>query len=165
MRQRRGLRLADKRRRLSQDVLRAQQAMIRRKSSTWLTMTPQERLGCVIAHAATGEDWGQFARRYGVSEQGISRAAGILGVTGCDVVARAREAALVALADGIQRTTDGVAKDAGCTRTRAKHALQSLCAAGLVRQLVRKCEVSDVHKPWALYQITPAGLAQLKKAA
>ena len=137
--------------------------MIRRKSAAWLTMTPQERLGCVIAHAATGEDWGQFASRYGVSEQGISRAAGILGVTGCDVAARSREAALVELADGIQRTTEGLAKAVGCTRTRAKQALQSLCAAGLVRKLVRKCEVSDVQKAWALYQITPAGLAELKK--
>ncbi len=139
--------------------------MMRRKSATWLSMTPQQRLDCVVQHAASGDDWGQFARRYGVSEQGISRAAGILGVTGCDVVARAREAALVALGDGIQRTTDAVAKAVGCTRTRAKQALQSLCAAGYVRQLVRKSEVGDVQKAWALYQITPAGLAELKKAA
>ena len=118
-----------------------------------------------MAHAAKGATWCEFAQAHGVSEQGISRAAGILGVTGWDVSERARESVLAALGGGLPMTTAAVAAGAGTRRQQTKHALQALCSTGRVRQRVHKCQVDDVSKPWALYTITPAGLAELARTA
>lgn len=139
--------------------------MTRRRSAAWLAMSPQQRLDAMMAHASTEEPWDEFAELYGLSEQSIRRAAGELGISGWDTAEALRANILRALASQLPRTAGAIRTLTGGTKQRVHHAIHALRKSGMVRSAERRCNAGKESGPWAMYQITPAGLEALKEAA
>ena len=139
--------------------------MTRNRSAAWLAMSPQGRLAAMMAHASTEAPWGEFAEFYGLSEQSIRRAAGELGISGWDAAEALRTNILRALADQLPRTPGGITTLTGGTKQRVGHAIQALRKSGSVRSTARRCKAGEEHGPWVMYEITPAGLAELARTA
>lgn len=139
--------------------------MIRHRSSSWLAMSPQQRLDALTQHAATGAPWREFEEAHGLALQSATRAAWVLGIDARGEPKRVRAGILASLAQGAEKTVADLRADTKGSHAHVKHAIQVLREAGLIRSTVRKVEVDDVCKAWGQYVITAAGLKELERTA